>query len=92
MDDTVVSLRELNHHPGRIVRRVKESGHAVAITDRGAVIARIVPEPDALTPLEQLRRSGLVEPARRSDPLPEPVEAPSGRTSKEILDDLRGEW
>lgn len=68
-----------------------EAGETVEITDRGRPVAILGPIPDA-GPLERLRASGDLEPARHDlDDLPTPLErrgdvAPSG-----VLERLRSD-
>ena len=47
-----VGIRELSQHTSEIIRRVREKQEEVAITSRGRVVARIVPERDE----EELRQ------------------------------------
>ena len=47
-----VGIRELKEHTSKIIRRVEERQEEVAITNRGRVVARIVPERDE----EELRQ------------------------------------
>lgn len=59
----LVSLRELNHHAGQIISRVR-SGSSVIVTDRGEAVARIVPHRDARDRLTELIGQGRATPAR----------------------------
>lgn len=45
MAETKVGMRELKNHLSEYVRRV-EAGETIAITDRGAEIAWIIPKPE----------------------------------------------
>jgi prevent-host-death family protein len=47
-----VGIRELKEHTSAIIQRVQEKQEEVAITKRGRVVARIVPQRDE----EELRR------------------------------------
>lgn len=38
-----VSVRESSEHPSETVRQIRRDGIAVQITDRGKVIARLIP-------------------------------------------------
>lgn len=85
-----IGVRDLQHHAGRYIQRVK-AGETVAVTERGELVALLTPPTSSavrdhlvatgrLIPAEGLRRFG----ARR--PLP-----PAGPSSAEVLDDLRQE-
>jgi prevent-host-death family protein len=58
-----ISVTEFKHRCLEIIRRVEKTGHAVAITRRGRVVARLQPPPASQTdarmkPWEQLRSLG----------------------------------
>lgn len=53
-----VGIRELQRHASAVLRDVK-AGEVVEITERGRVIARVVPAP-AATGLDRLIEQGLV--------------------------------
>jgi prevent-host-death family protein len=42
-----IGARELKTHLGAVLRRVREHQEAYAVTHRGPVVARLVPEPPA---------------------------------------------
>jgi prevent-host-death family protein len=46
--DTLVTVTELNQQTTAVLRRVK-SGHALAITERGKVVAFLTPPPPTVT-------------------------------------------
>jgi prevent-host-death family protein len=54
-------IRELRQHASRYVDRAAE-GHTVDITNRGRVVARLVPAGEAEGPLAELVASGVVRP------------------------------
>jgi len=65
-----VPVRELNQHTARVLARVKR-GERIDITERGQVVARIVPAHD--NPLSDLISSGKLQPATISGPAPRPT-------------------
>jgi antitoxin (DNA-binding transcriptional repressor) of toxin-antitoxin stability system len=87
-----VGLRELSQRTARVLALVR-GGETVDVTDRGMVIARIVPAADDR--YEQLVAAGVIRPA--AEPfdvanLPDAVPALPGMTTTEALDDLRGPY
>jgi prevent-host-death family protein len=86
-----VGLRELSQRTAKVVGLVR-SGETVEITDRGTVVARIVPAADDR--YAQLVAAGIIRPARRPFDVanvPEPGPADTARGSDEWLADLRGD-
>lgn len=65
-----VSLRELNHHAGHVIGRVR-NGASVIVTDRGQAVARIIPHGDAGDRLTELINQGRATPARGAYRRPE---------------------
>jgi prevent-host-death family protein len=57
MSDPKVGVRELRQNLSVYLRRVK-AGEALEVTDRGNVVALLVPLPDPDTPLDRLVASG----------------------------------
>ncbi len=86
-----VGMRELSQRTARVLALVR-GGETVEVTDRGKVVARIVP---ALSDrYEQLVAAGVIRPASRPFDLanlPEPAANPTDRDSGDWLADLRGE-
>jgi len=86
-----VPLRELRNYTSRVLDRVKR-GAILEITERGRVVARLVPaEADQW---DQLRALGLVEPAEQpGEPLDiEPLEpVPGVPLPSEVLRQLRAD-
>jgi prevent-host-death family protein len=84
-------MRELSQRTSKIIALVR-AGETVEITDRGKVVAHIVPAvADRYT---QLIAAGVIRPARRPFDLahlPEPATNRTGRSTEEWLADLRGE-
>ena len=82
----IVSLRELNQRSGRIVAEVVASGRDAIVTDRGKPVARIVKEEPVESRLQELIRLGLVQSARSPFTWTEPIPAPSGRSTQEMIE------
>jgi prevent-host-death family protein len=81
-----VPIRELQQHSSAVLRRVR-SGEQVGITDRGTLIAVIVP-PTAVGGTGALLAAGRVRPSSASvGNLPSA--RPSERSIAEVLDELR---
>lgn len=86
-----VGLREVNHRAGQVFRRVT-ADNEVVVTESGKPRWRIVPYVEPEDPMERLVRVGrLTAPANRGARLPRGVRTRTGRTSTEILEDLRGD-
>jgi prevent-host-death family protein len=83
-----IGVRELQQHASAALRRV-ERGESIGVTDRGRLVAVLVP-PSTASGTAALLASGRVQPARRSAmTLPEPVAV--ARRSGEVLDELRSD-
>jgi prevent-host-death family protein len=65
-----VSIRMLNQETSRVLARVKR-GEEITLTERGEVIARIIPA--SASPLDELISSGRVQPATVRGPAPRPT-------------------
>ncbi|WP_083341942.1 type II toxin-antitoxin system Phd/YefM family antitoxin [Mycobacterium talmoniae] len=65
-----VSIRVLNQETSKVLARVKQ-GEEITLTERGAVIARIVPAKPG--PLDGLISAGRVVPARSRGVAPRPT-------------------
>ncbi|RZS37196.1 prevent-host-death family protein [Herbihabitans rhizosphaerae] len=70
MGDEQVPMRELNQDTASVMKRV-EQGHALEITNRGKVVARITP---VGSELDDLVAAGWITPATN----PRPFVAPEG--------------
>jgi prevent-host-death family protein len=57
-----IGIRELRQHASVYVD-LAEKGYTVDITNRGRLVARLVPVGEAGSPLERLIAAGIVEPA-----------------------------
>lgn len=86
-----VPVRELNQNTAGVLARVKR-GEQIEITERGTVIARLVPAQD--DPLNEMIQSGLLHPATVSGPVPRPsgpirADHEAGELLREMRDDER---
>jgi len=89
-----IGIRELRQHASVYVD-LAEKGYTVDITNRGRLVAQLVPVREPGSPLERLIAAGIIEPAEEPggvgdiDPYPAP---PAGQpTAGEILRQLRRE-
>lgn len=83
-----IGVRELQQHASAALRRV-EQGESLGVTDRGRLVAVLVP-PSSASGVASLVASGRVQAPRLSlAALPQPVAAT--RRSGHVLDDLRSE-
>ena len=87
-----IGVRELRQHASRYLAQVK-AGETVEVTERGRLIAKLVPPEPAETARDQLIAEGRLLPASGSrHTLPAPVDLPAGAPSvAEALDDLSAE-
>ena len=85
-----VGIRELRQHASRYVRMAKE-GQRIAVTERGKLVAYLVPAEDTGTLLDRLAASGDYMPPAGSidDLLPPPVIPQGRRPLSEVLSELR---
>ena len=89
---TRIGIRELRQHASVYVD-LAEKGYTVDITNRGRLVAQLVPVSEPGSPLERLIAAGVIEPAEEGggvgdlDPYPAlPVGQP---TASEILAQMR---
>ena len=82
-----VPVRELNQNTAGVLARVKR-GEQIDITERGAVVARLIPaHPD---PLSGLMSTGKLHPATLFGPAPRPTgPVHTDREAGEVLRELR---
>lgn len=66
-----IGVRELNQQTSRVIERVRR-GEVMDITDRGQLVARLVPAIPVPEPLDGLVADGRALPPTSSGPLPEP--------------------
>jgi prevent-host-death family protein len=86
-----VGIRELNQNTAGVLARVKH-GEEIDITERGVVVARLVPTQPS--PVADLIASGKLRPATVSGPLPRPVgplrhDHEAGELVRELREDER---
>jgi hypothetical protein len=86
-----VPVRELNQNTAGVLGRVKR-GEQIDITDRGAVVARLVPARD--NPLTEMISAGKLHPATLFGPAPRPsgpikTDREAGELIREMRDDDR---
>ena len=86
-----VAVRELNQNTAGVLARVKH-GEEIDITERGAVVARLVPA--HAHPLSGLIGSGKLRPATLSGPAPRPdgpihTDHEAGELLRELRDSER---
>ncbi len=84
-----MGIRELRQRASELLRRV-EAGETIEITDRGRPVAVLAPLPNQ-RPIERLRVSGDLEPARSDlKDLPDPLLlAPGTEPPSSVLERLR---
>ena len=87
-----IGIRELRQHASVYVD-LAEKGYTVDITNRGRLVAQLVPVREPGSPLERLIAAGIIEPAEEGggvgdlDPYPA---LPAGQpTASEILGQMR---
>jgi prevent-host-death family protein len=79
----------LNQETSKVLARVKR-GEEITLTERGEVIARIVPA--SAGPLDELISTGRVQPATARGPAPRPVIAMhGGLDAGRLLERMRDE-
>ena len=86
-----VGMRELSQRTAKVMALVR-AGETVEVTDRGKVVARIVPAVDDR--YDQLIAAGVIRQAKRPfdiTHLPAPAANATGRSTEDWLTDLRGE-
>lgn len=83
-----IGVRELRQHASRYLDQVK-AGQTVEVTERGVLVALLVPPTPARATRERLVMTGELLPASGALRLPSRVRAT--RTSEAVLDELRTE-
>jgi prevent-host-death family protein len=86
---TRIGVRELRQHASRYLEQVK-AGEIVEVTERGTLVALLVPPTPSVTVRDQLIASGRLLPAKNAFRLPErrPVSRQEA-TGTEVLTELR---
>ena len=78
-----IGIRELRQHASVYVD-LAEKGYTVDITNRGRLVAQLVPVKEPGSPLERLIAAGIIEPAEEPggvgdlEPYPSPAARPGG--------------
>ena len=86
-----IGVRELRQHASRYLGLVK-AGETVEVTERGQLVALLVPPDPATSARERLVTSGRLIPASGPLRLPRRVPASPGTPDTgAVLDDLRGD-
>jgi prevent-host-death family protein len=85
-----IGIRELRQHASRYVRMAKE-GRRVAVTERGSLVAYLVPADEPAETRARLEAAGAYRPAVGSllDLLPPPPTPEGSRPLSEVVEDLR---
>ncbi len=83
-----IGVRELRQHASRYLSRVK-AGETVEVTERGELVALLVPPAPPATLRERLIAAGQLLPAAEPLSVPARVRAPSD--SRTVLDTLRAD-
>src|SRR5215831_10875501 len=79
-----IGIRELRQHASVYVD-LAEKGYTVDITNRGRLVAQLVPVTEPGSPLERLIAAGIIEPAEEAggvgdlEPYPAPAPRPDGQ-------------
>jgi prevent-host-death family protein len=86
-----VPVRELNQNTAGVLARVKR-GERIDITERGNVVARLIPAQDH--PLSEMIGTGKLHPATLAGPAPRPsgpvkTDVEAGRLVRELREDER---
>ena len=85
-----IVIRELRQHASRYVRMAKE-GRRVAVTERGSLVAYLVPADEPAGGRARLEAAGAYRPAVGSllDLLPPPPTPEGSRPLSEVVEELR---
>jgi prevent-host-death family protein len=88
---TRIGVRELRQHASRYLERVK-AGEVVEVTERGKLVALLVPPTPAVAERDLLIASGRLIPAKSAFRLPDRRRIVSGeKTGTELLGEQRRE-
>jgi len=92
MEPESIGIRELRQHASQYVDKVK-AGQRIAVTERGKLVAYLVPAGDSGSILDRLAAVGDYRPPAGglADLLPAPPAPPGRRPLSEVLQDLRDE-
>ena len=82
-----VPIRMLNQETARVLARVKQ-GEEIEITERGVVVARLIPAKPS--PIARLLATGSFRPALYTNPIPRPKgEVHTDNEAGELLERMR---
>jgi prevent-host-death family protein len=82
-----IGVRELRQNASRYLARVK-AGESVEVTERGILVARLVPPQPSESARDRLVAAGKLIPARHPRHLPQAMSI-AGPLTGEVLDELR---
>jgi prevent-host-death family protein len=82
-----IGVRELRQNASRYLAQVK-AGETIEVTERGVLVARLVPLQASDSARDRLITAGKLVPAKGPRRLPQPMSV-DGPSSGEVLDDLR---
>lgn len=87
-----IGIRELRQHASRYVAMAK-AGKRIAVTDRGKLVAYLVPAEEPTTTFQRLVAAGQVTPATGNilDHLPPEPARPGERPLSQVLQEMRDE-
>lgn len=87
-----IGIRELRQHASRYVAMAKQ-GKRIPVTDRGELVAYLVPAEEPTTTFQRMVAAGQVQLAkgRLQDHLPPPPAPPGTRPLSEVLQEMRDE-
>jgi prevent-host-death family protein len=85
-----IGVRELRQHASRYLDLVK-AGQTVEVTERGQLVALLVPPSREQSAYDRLVAEGRLIPAKRPFVLPEPLATQSEIDSEQALDEQRAE-
>jgi prevent-host-death family protein len=91
-DAEEIGIRELRQHASRYVA-MAEAGLRIPVTNRGKLVAYLVPAEESGSMLDRLEAAGHVRRAkgRLLDHLPPPPAPPGARPLSEVLQEMRDE-
>ena len=87
---TRIGVRELRQHASRYLKMVK-GGATVEVTERGQLVALLVPPSPASAARDRLVATGRLVPARSPFVTPVRCVLSEGETASDVLDELRND-
>jgi prevent-host-death family protein len=87
-----IGIRELRQHASRYIAMAK-AGRRIAVTDRGKLVAYLVPADEPTSNFQRMVAAGQVRLAsgKLRDHLPPPPPPPGTRPLSEVLQEMRDE-